>query len=561
MRHKPCFLLAILLGLGLVGGAALAQEPLPTPRVDVPVGSTMPLQMAAKQRISSVRSENPAIATVSIKLDDPKTALIRGEKAGFTRVHMTDENKRTEIFDVIVGRTSEQLREEFLALVRKAEPTAIVDIIPSGATVIIKGTVATAASIQVIMEIARGLFGGGQGPGQLGGPAIINSMTVGGVQHVQLDVVVAIVNRSEARNLGFTFLEGGNQHFFNSTLNTGNIPGATNLGAAALAANVLSAGANLTNTPSTIFSIMNSKQGFIGFLNALRTENLIKVLADTKVTTLSGRPGYIVDGGEVPILTSSSAGSNVTYKNFGTVVTFLPIVLGDGRIHLEVQPEVSTVDNALGLSVGGISPASAPGFDTRSARVAVMIEDGQTLAIGGLVQTKVNGTTNKVPCLGDLPFIGAAFRSVSYNEQEEELLILVTPRLVDPMACTQLPKYLPGQETRSPDDFELFLEGILEAPRGQRPVRLFGYEPAWKNSPSAENIPCGNGGNGSGCGSGGCNNHPTQGYITQPATTNEPSRQLPESMPPRLVRPVNTRDMDDPLEGIGITLPLGAESR
>ncbi|HMF19773.1 MAG TPA: hypothetical protein VKE98_21390, partial [Gemmataceae bacterium] len=265
--------------------------------------------------------------------------------------------------------------------------------------------------------------------------------------------------------------------------------------------------------------------------------------------------------GEVPILTSSSAGSNVTYKNFGTVVTFLPIVLGDGRIHLEVQPEVSTVDNALGLSVGGISPASAPGFDTRSARVAVMMEDGATLAIGGLVQTKINGTTNKVPCLGDLPFIGVCFRSVSYNEQEEELLILVTPRLVDPMACTQLPKLLPGQETRSPDDFELFLEGILEAPRGQRSVSLFGYEPAWKNSPSAEHIPCGNGNGSGGCGSGGCNNGPTQGYITQPATTNEPSRQLPESMPPRLVRPVNTRDMDDPLEGVGITLPIGAESR
>jgi len=550
MRHKPCYLLAIIMGLGL-GRAAVAQEPPPVSRVDVPVGSTMPLQMAAKQIMSAVRSENPAIATVTIKGDDPRTALIKGEKAGFTRVFLTDKEKRTEIFEVIVGKTSEQLREEFRSLVSKAEPTAIVDVIPSGASVIIKGTVATASSIQVIMEIARGLFPGA---------SIINSMIVGGVQTVQLDVIVAIVNRSEARNMGFTFLEGGKQHFFNSALNTGNVPGQTNFGSAALAANVLTSGANLTNVPSTIFSIMNGNQGFIGFLNALRNENLIKVMANPKITTLSGRPAYIVDGGEVPILTSSSAGSNIQYKNFGTVVTFLPIVLGNGRIHLEVQPEISSVDQALGLSVGGISPASAPGFDTRSARTAVVMEDGQTLAIGGLVQNKVNANTSKVPCLGDLPFIGVAFRSVSYTEQEEEMLILVTPRLVDPMACTQLPKYLPGQETRSPDDFELFLEGILEAPRGPRTVSLCNYVPAWRNSPSADTFPCDSGG------PGGCNGH-SQGSIPAAVHVNnsDPGQQLPNgsnAVPESLPR-LPTQDTEAPVEGLDLTtpppMPLGAE--
>jgi pilus assembly protein CpaC len=557
MRHKPCYLLAICLGLGFLGRVALAQEPLPAPRVEVPVGSTIPLQMAAKQKMTAVRSENPTIATITINLSDPKVAFLKGEKAGFTRVHLTDENKRTEMFEVIVGKTSEQLREEFLSLVRKAEPTAIVDVIPSGGSVIIKGTVATAASIPVIMEIARGLFTGA---------AIINSMTLGGVQQVELDVVVAIVNRSEARNMGFTFLEGGQQHFFNSTLNTGNIPGQTNLGAAALAANVLTAGANLTNAPSTIFSIMNNKQGFIGFMNALRNENLVKVLAKPSVTTLSGRPAYIVDGGEVPILTSSSAGSNVMYKNFGTVVTFLPVVLGNGRIHLEVQPEISNVDLAIGLSVGGISPASAPGFDTRSARVAVMMEDGQTLAIGGLIQNKVNANTNKVPVLGDLPFFGVAFRSVSYTETEEEMLILVTPRLVDPLACNQIPKDLPGQETRNPDDFELFLEGILEAPRGQRTVSLCDYVPAWRSSPSADMYPCGPGG----CGQA----HGAPAPAAVPVSNSDPGKQmpggsggpqsLPESMP-RLVRPVTGQDSDDPRESLEISvpapMPAGAQGR
>src|SRR5439155_16413362 len=106
----------------------------------------------------------------------------------------------------------------------------------------------------------------------------------------------------------------------------------------------------------------------------------------------------------------------------------------------------------------------------RSANVAVQMEDGQTLAIGGLIQNRVDSNASKVPVLGDLPFFGAAFRNMTYTETEEEMIILVTPRLVDAVDCTKIPRHLPGRETRTPSDFELFLEGILEAPRGQRNV-------------------------------------------------------------------------------------------
>jgi pilus assembly protein CpaC len=120
------------------------------------------------------------------------------------------------------------------------------------------------------------------------------------------------------------------------------------------------------------------------------------------------------------------------------------------------------------------------------------MEDGQTFVIGGLIQHTVNGTTHKIPCLGDLPFVGTLFSSKSYDEEESELVVMVTPHLVDPMSCDQLPKVLPGQETRSPDNFELFLEGILEAPHGARCVFPNGhYEPAYKNGPSASVFPCG----------------------------------------------------------------------
>jgi pilus assembly protein CpaC len=135
----------------------------------------------------------------------------------------------------------------------------------------------------------------------------------------------------------------------------------------------------------------------------------------------------------------------------------------------------------------------------------VDIEPGQTLVIGGLIQHVVNGNTQKVPVLGDLPYIGAAFRAVSYTEEDEELLVLVTPHLVDPMSSDQLPKYLPGMETRSPDDCELFLEGILEAPRGSRTTWQGGhYQAPYKNSPSASQFPCAGGNCGAACAGGAC---------------------------------------------------------
>ena len=169
------------------------------------------------------------------------------------------------------------------------------------------------------------------------------------------------------------------------------------------------------------------------------------------------------------------------------MVNFVPIVLGNGKIHLEVAASISQPNSTVGVSIATAgSLASAPGLTTRGAQVAVQLEDGQTLAIGGLIQNTVNGQTTKIPVLGDLPFFGAAFRAVTYTETEEELIILVTPRLVDPMACNQL-KPLSGPGNALADDYELFLEGIMEAPRGQSqrlPRRPLRWRPTRSREPT-----------------------------------------------------------------------------
>lgn len=317
---------------------------------------------------------------------------------------------------------------------------------------------------------------------------VINALRVAGVQQVQLDVVVAQVSRSEFRQLGFNFLSSRNSSFIASTLTglaaqptavgTGLASGATQ--GSALAANgFVSSATAAANIP---FGVLNSNSGFLGFLQALRNESASKLLAEPKLTTSSGKQAFFQVGGEQAVLSGASGvnGPGAAFQTIGTTLSFLPIVLGNGKIQLTVNPRVRTPNPAFGIQT---SFGFVTGFDDKQVNATVEMETGQTFVIGGLIQNETRGIVNKVPVLGDLPFLGVLFSTKEYTETEQEVVILVTPYLVDPQSCDQLPKLLPGQETRSPDDFELFLEGILEAPRGPRKViQDRRYTPAFKNA-------------------------------------------------------------------------------
>ena len=317
---------------------------------------------------------------------------------------------------------------------------------------------------------------------------VINALRVAGVQQVQLDVVVAQVSRSEFRQLGFNFLSSRNSSFIASTLTglaaqptavgTGLASGATQ--GSALAANgFVSSATAAANIP---FGVLNSNSGFLGFLQALRNESASKLLAEPKLTTSSGKQAFFQVGGEQAVLSGSSGvnGPGAAFQTIGTTLSFLPVVLGNGKIQLTVNPRVRTPNPAFGIQT---SFGFVTGFDDKQVSATVEMETGQTFVIGGLIQNETRGIVNKIPVLGDLPFLGVLFSTKEYTETEQEVVILVTPYLVDPQSCDQLPKLLPGQETRSPDDFELFLEGILEAPRGPRKViQDRKYIPAFKNA-------------------------------------------------------------------------------
>jgi pilus assembly protein CpaC len=484
--------------------------------------------------IEKVQNENPKVVRIQSIFNDPRHVLITGLAPGTSRVTFTGytdpnmKDRHDEVFEVrVVSDDSilrEQLRKDFLTLVKKVAPTANVDVTVVFSTTagpimvsttsgtnapdsvnrtgvtdnrmvaFLTGNVMSADVVNTVLESARAMFGNNV--------QIVNQMTVGGVQQVEVDCVICSVNRSKVRSMSFSWSLNRQDLFLSSILGPGTLTSGVT--------SVLTPTNALQNTSggNLVFGSVTNSGNFLAFLSALRTDGLAKIQAEPKVVTLSGRPAQFVSGGETPILTTSGQGApNVTYKTFGTTITVLPIVLGNGKIHLEIAPLISTLNQANGISItGGLTNTQVPGFNTQGAQVAVQVEDGQTIAIGGLIQHTVNATNAKVPVLGDVPFLGAAFRTVNYDEREQELIILVTPRLVDPMGCDQLPGRLPTRLTRTPDDFELYLEGVLELPRGQR--QTCGpngcYQAPHLMGPTAGMFPCGDQGR---CGANGLLGH------------------------------------------------------
>ncbi|NLE37070.1 MAG: hypothetical protein GX621_03500 [Pirellulaceae bacterium] len=211
------------------------------------------------------------------------------------------------------------------------------------------------------------------------------------------------------------------------------------------------------------FQIVQGSSAFLGLLEALREDKLLKILAEPTLVTISGRPASFTVGGEIPILVPQSLGTSaIEYKKYGTQLDFVPIVLGNGKIRLEVRPKVSELDPASGIVLSGIN---VPGLRSREVETGVEMNAGQTLAIAGLVQTRLETSRRGLPWVSDVPYLGALFRRMEDENNEIELLILVTPELVDPLDPHEVPPCGPGMETTNPNDWELYMKGYIEVPK------------------------------------------------------------------------------------------------
>jgi len=192
---------------------------------------------------------------------------------------------------------------------------------------------------------------------------------------------------------------------------------------------------------------------FEAYLNALENKGFAKTLAEPTLVALSGEKASFLAGGEfpIPVVQSGRDGDGVgrvtvEFKPFGVSLGFTPTVLGDRTINLRVEPEVSSIDPAASIQLNGIS---IPGLQTRRVSTVLELRDGESFAIAGLLQKDFQTTINQLPLLGNIPILGALFRSTQFQKGETELLIVVTARLVAPIRPDQVK--LPTDRVRDPD--------------------------------------------------------------------------------------------------------------
>ncbi|MES1207859.1 MAG: type II and III secretion system protein family protein, partial [Pseudomonadota bacterium] len=295
---------------------------------------------------------------------------------------------------------------------------------------------------------------------QLHSEKIANLIKVVGNQQVQLEVKFAEVSRSGLRELGINFFhQDAGGRFLGGLVNPGQTPdGFANV------PGTFSGGGRppVPVQPGNGFSLFFSGLPtfpFSAILNILEQSGLAKMLAEPTLVALSGQEAKFLVGGEFPIPVATSLGAvSVLWKKFGIILSFTPTVIADGALHLKLSAEVSDVDPSRSVTVGGIS---IPGLTSRQSETTVRLADGQSFAIAGLLSDKVQSTVNKIPLLGDLPILGALFRSVNYQRNETELLVVVTAHLAKPVAPHDAPHLPTDNELNDPNDVQLFLFGSM----------------------------------------------------------------------------------------------------
>ncbi|HZL35427.1 MAG TPA: type II and III secretion system protein family protein [Tepidisphaeraceae bacterium] len=419
----------------------------------------------------TVSPAQPDIADVNLDAG-PSTIIVFGKKPGATQIVVLDDQGRSQVINVVIAFDLQTLQQQ----INKMFPKAAVTVTSANGLLVLRGHVPDLQTARQIAAIAAPYSAtagaGGAAPAAPASPAggegaaaaaplntgngVLNFLEVSGGQQVMLQVRFAEVSRSASESLGFNaFLTDGKARF---GINSG--PGGSPVGA-------FGAGQQATIDPTVpLFGAGGiGNTSFEVFIDALRANNLLRVLAEPNLTCTSGEHGSFLAGGEFPIPVpqpGGGAGSVITveYKQFGVQLNFVPTVLGNGRVRLDVKPIVSDLDYTNSVTLGGFV---IPSLTTRSLHTTVELGEGQTFALAGLLQTRVNSSKNVTPLLGDVPVLGALFRSVRYTRNETELVVLVTPRLVEPMNPRQVPS-VPGEKWRFPSETNLFLNQDLGGP-------------------------------------------------------------------------------------------------
>lgn len=400
--------------------------------LDITIGRSNLVNLTAP--VSRISVGNPAVADVI--LTSPSQVYVLGKTLGSTNVMLWDRSGRTvAVIDVNVSREFGALNSEIRKLVANK---GSVRVRPVGDAVVLEGRVSDSRLAARVSDLAEALAG----------KKVINMLAVDGVHQVMLEVKIAEIRRDLADKLGIDLSW------------------------------TISGGITSTIVQSSAFSglltqlTLGNRSGTRSVtIDAEKKDDLVKILAEPNIVAMSGQEGSFLAGGEIMIpVTSAQGTTTLETKEFGVGLRFTPTVLEDGRISLRVFPEVTDVPAVSNIGESGSAYLT---LSTRRASTTVELRDGQSLAIGGLLQNDIRETVRRLPILGEIPILGVLFRSSEFINNKTELMIVVTPRLIKPLAANYA---LPTDGFIEPNRTEFFLEGRMEgrpeaaAPAAEQPA-------------------------------------------------------------------------------------------
>ena len=464
-------LLTIALVAGLVGGLPWGgdraqadshsvlrlSKGLASDNITVLIGRAIVVE--STQSFIEVSVADPNVADVSPLSD--RSIYIFGKARGATTLTLLGENGR-----LITNVTIKVIPDiaELKQRLKDVLPNEPIEARLTGGGTVLSGVVSGKAKIVRAMSLARAYVGKGA----------INMMTVGGTQQVLLKVRIAEMQRSAAKALGFdTFFE-----FRGKDVGAGIFSGAS-------AAPVPTIATSLAPHPG--FDAAPTAFGTLGFiaelgdfgigiaLTALEEKGFSRTLAEPNLVALSGKQASFLAGQDVPIPVRGDDGEvTVEFKEVGIALNFTPTVLDNDLIHLEISTEVSAISTAPGQPISFDVSNVTTVFTVRRAMTAIELRDGQSFAIAGLLEDNFTDSVSQFPWLGDIPVLGALFRSMDYSRGETELVIIVTVHLVVPVNEEELS--VPHDQVRIPNELELFLLGNTEAAGAPGMVQAQGFD-------------------------------------------------------------------------------------
>lgn len=429
--------------------------------------------------ISRISVADPDIA--DIMLISEKEIYVNGQSPGVTNISIWGKARFTSATVTVEADIS--LLKEKLHQVLPKEKIAVE---AAGDSIVLSGEVIGPVAQSTAISLALPYVGNKK-------EKVVNLLHIGGVQQVMVEVRLAEINRNVAERMGVNLWAlGQSSNFGVSQINNlGNLSTLSRTLASLLGPMTGESGTLGTVFKQALSPNLTAMAGFKAggllwtiFFDVLKQQGLGRLLAEPNLVTTSGQEASFLAGGEFPIPVPQASGGGTTitieYKKFGVALIFTPTVLDDGKIALKVAPEVSELDTTAGVAFtsGGFF---VPGLKIRRTSTHVEVKDGETFAIAGLLSDSHRNVVNKFPVLGDIPILGTLFRSSSFQKNETELVVMVTPHLVKPMKATAA--RLPTDAYIEPNDFEFYLLGALEGRKKQ------GQPPASTPAPTPAPVP------------------------------------------------------------------------